>query len=206
MSNSRQVEQLGGPRQGRRRLGALLLCCVAASALAQDSRSWLPLAQDGIHDPKSPAIKLLQEPGEALSKLPASGSGDKVFWKDAIQQGLVRPRSNIYPETKFNLRDTDVFLDLNGSQLPVRFPHKDHTLWLDCGNCHDKLFKKEAGANKYSMLAILEGEQCGVCHGAVAFPLTECKRCHNTPRGEARRRTRSAPNTPSLLSMQAYPR
>jgi hypothetical protein len=26
------------------------------------------------------------------------------------------------------------------------------------------------------------GEQCGVCHGAVAFPLTVCGRCHNTPR------------------------
>jgi hypothetical protein len=31
------------------------------------------------------------------------------------------------------------------------------------------------------MLAILEGEQCGQCHGAVAFPLTECTRCHAIP-------------------------
>jgi hypothetical protein len=32
------------------------------------------------------------------------------------------------------------------------------------------------------MLHILEGKQCGQCHGAVAFPLTECARCHNTAR------------------------
>jgi hypothetical protein len=29
------------------------------------------------------------------------------------------------------------------------------------------------------MQKILDGEQCGVCHGAVAFPLTECRRCHS---------------------------
>ena len=186
MTGTPHTEQTSGPRRWTRAAAALLLCCLAAGVVAQDTRTWLPLAKDGIHDPKSPAINQLQEPSEALSKLPGTNSGDKVLWGEAIQKGLIQPRSNIYPETKFNLRDTDILLDLNGSEAMVRFPHKDHTLWLDCGNCHDKLFKKEAGANKYSMLAILNGEQCGVCHGAVAFPLTECKRCHNTPRSKAR--------------------
>jgi c(7)-type cytochrome triheme protein len=67
----------------------------------------------------------------------------------------------------------------------VRFPHRPHTLWLDCANCHEHLFKSKAGANKLSMQKILEGEQCGLCHGAVAFPLTECNRCHSTPQHEA---------------------
>ncbi|HEX9180451.1 MAG TPA: c(7)-type cytochrome triheme domain-containing protein, partial [Burkholderiales bacterium] len=58
-------------------------------------------------------------------------------------------------------------------------------LWLDCANCHEHLFKSKAGANKLSMQKILEGEQCGLCHGAVAFPLTECGRCHSTPQHEA---------------------
>ncbi len=164
----------------------LLFCCLAAGAAAADARAWLPLAKDGIHDPKSPAIKLLQEPGEALSKLPGNHAGDKVHWGEAIEKGFVTPRSNIHPETKFNLRDTEILLNKDGSMPLVRFPHKEHTRWLDCGNCHDKLFKKQAGANQYSMMRILEGEQCGVCHGAVAFPLTECKRCHNSPRGAAR--------------------
>ncbi len=186
MTGTLHVEDKSGPWRLARAAATLLLFWLARRMALADTRTWLPLAKDGIHDPKSPAIKLLQEPSEALSKLPGSSAGDKVLWGEAIQKGLIQPRSNIYPETKFKLRDTDILLDLNGSERIVRFPHKDHTLWLDCGNCHDKLFKKEAGANKYSMLAILNGEQCGVCHGAVAFPLTECKRCHNTPRGKAR--------------------
>ena len=33
------------------------------------------------------------------------------------------------------------------------------------------------------MMLILQGEKCGLCHGAVAFPLTECLRCHSVSRG-----------------------
>ena len=142
-------------------------------------------------------MRLLQQPAEALAALPPSTAGDKVAWVEAIQRRLITPRSNVRPETKFNLRDTDIYLDLYGSELPIRFPHLDHTLWLDCSNCHDKLFKKEPGSNRYSMLAILDGEQCGVCHGAVAFPLTECARCHNTPRDQVRRPAREAPPGPA---------
>jgi hypothetical protein len=29
---------------------------------------------------------------------------------------------------------------------------------------------------------VLSGEKCGLCHGAVAFPLTECNRCHSVQR------------------------
>jgi hypothetical protein len=32
------------------------------------------------------------------------------------------------------------------------------------------------------MNQILHGEQCGLCHGAVSFPLTECNRCHSVSR------------------------
>ena len=188
-----------------RLLAGFMLACLAAGTLAQDTRQWRPLAQDGIHDPRSPAIKLLQPPAEALSALPPSSAGDQVAWGEAIKRRLITPRSKINPETKFDLRDTDIFLDLYGSELPIRFPHLDHTLWLDCSNCHDKLFKKEPGSNRYSMLAILNGEQCGVCHGAVAFPLTECKRCHNTPRNQVRQRpAEEAPReSASILLSQA---
>lgn len=167
---------------------ALLLTCMAAGAMAadlaagtapKDNRSWTPLAKDGIHDPKSPALTQLQEPGEALSVLPGDHrAGDKILWGEALMKGMISPRSNIYPETKFTLRETEILLNKNGSAGAVRFPHKDHTLWLDCVNCHDKIFQMESGSNKYSKLAILNGEQCGVCHGAIAFPLIECKRCH----------------------------
>lgn len=180
MTYTAHAETRNLARRRIRAAGALLLVCLAAGTAAQDGRTWLPLAEDGIHDPKNPSLRLLQEPREALSELPGNKlGGDKIRWGDAIEQGVISPRTNIYPETKYNLRDTEILLNLNGSAGVVRFPHKDHTLWLDCSNCHDKLFKKEAGSNKYSKLAILNGEQCGVCHGAVAFPLTECKRCHS---------------------------
>jgi uncharacterized OB-fold protein len=29
------------------------------------------------------------------------------------------------------------------------------------------------------MAAILLGQKCGVCHGKVAFPVSECRSCHS---------------------------
>lgn len=162
--------------------GATLLLALAASATADDQRAWKPLAKDGIHDPRNPAIGMLQAPAEALSKLPAETAGDKVKWTEALAKGAIAPRDGINSGADAPMAlDLDILLDLNGSLPMVRFSHQVHTAWLDCTNCHDELFKMERGASRISMLSILEGEQCGVCHGAVAFPLTECKRCHNVP-------------------------
>lgn len=145
-------------------------------------RNWSPLARDGIHDTKNPSLKMLQEPGVALARLPADHTGNLVNWVQALEQGHINPRTNIFPESRVRILDLDVLLNLRGSTPIVRFPHKQHTAWLDCSNCHEHLFKSKAGGNKFSMERILQGEQCGVCHGAVAFPLTVCGRCHNTPR------------------------
>jgi c(7)-type cytochrome triheme protein len=164
----------------RRALGALLLAASAARA-----GDWLPLAKDGVHDPKSPALELLQEPREALSRLAPDTAGNQVRWVEALERGQIDPRTNILPDTKIQVLDLDVLLNLRGGTPIVRFPHRQHTLWLDCSNCHEQLFKSKAGANKLSMLQILQGEQCGVCHGAVSFPLTECTRCHSVPRSAA---------------------
>lgn len=161
----------------------LLLISVAAGAqVVQTARKWLPLAKDGIHDPKSPALRLLQEPAEALSRLPADSAGNQVHWVQALERGVINPRTNILPGTQVMVIDLDIYLNMKGGTPIVRFPHRAHTLWLDCTNCHQQLFVSKAGANKLSMNAMLNGEQCGVCHGAVAFPLTECNRCHNTGR------------------------
>lgn len=149
-------------------------------ALAQGD--WLALRKDGIHDPKSPAIKQLQQPGDALSKLTPDTTGNMVRWVQALEKGEINPLANLSPNTEVRVLDLDVLLNLKGGMPIVRFPHKAHTLWLDCANCHDQLFQAKAGANRYSMLSILQGEQCGVCHGAVSFPLTECYRCHSVTR------------------------
>ena len=177
---------LGYGRRGLRALGGgVLLLVLAAGATAEDNRRWKPLAAAGVHDPASPAVKQLQASGDALSKLPAGTGGNQVGWGAALQQGLIAPRAGADPDPKSataaTVLDIDILLNKNGSQPPVRFPHKDHTLWLDCSNCHPQLFQMKTGTSQISKLRILEGEQCGVCHGAVAFPLTECKRCHNAP-------------------------
>lgn len=149
------------------------------------AQSWVKIKDDGLHDPKSPAIKLKQEPSEALSaiaaKAPDPNIGNQVRWVKALASGAINPRTNLWPDTTIRVLDQDIYLDIGGSQGVVRFPHKEHSLWLDCTNCHDALFRSVAGTTDISMLKILEGEQCGVCHGAVAFPLTECARCHSVP-------------------------
>ena len=142
---------------------------------------WTLLAHDGIHDLDNPALDLLQEPAEALSLLPPDTAGNQVNWIQALRGGYIDPRTNIYPETKVDLLDQDIVMRNTGEANYVRFPHKAHTEWLDCSNCHEEIFASKAGATPMNMLMILSGEYCGRCHGAVAFPLTECNRCHSVP-------------------------
>ncbi len=168
-----------------RRIARWAVLGLALAAQATRAGDWLPLARDGVHDPASPALELLQEPREALSRLAPDTAGNQVRWVEALDRGQINPRTNLLPGTKVEVLDLDVMLNLRGGTPIVRFPHRQHTLWLDCSNCHEHLFKSKAGANKLSMMQILQGEQCGVCHGAVSFPLTECTRCHSVPRTPA---------------------
>jgi c(7)-type cytochrome triheme protein len=166
---------------GPRAAVLLLALTVVSAAVTAAASRWVLLREDGIHDPAGPGIGLLQEPAEALSRLPPDSAGNRVNWVRAIESGAINPRTNLLPETQVRLREDDLIIAKYGSMPAVKFPHRAHTLWLDCANCHDRLFKAQAGANRFSMTAILNGEQCGLCHGAVSFPLTECNRCHSVP-------------------------
>lgn len=154
---------------------------------------WKSFKDDSLHDMDNPALANLQQPSEALASLPKDSAGNYVNWVKALTEGHISPRTNIYEETKINVIDLDIYMDLNGSLPVVRFPHREHTMWLDCENCHEKIFKYKAGETKFSMTDILNGKFCGQCHGAVAFPLTECRRCHSVPHAEFRklRKTKS---------------
>lgn len=143
---------------------------------------WLPLEADHIHDPSSPGLQFLQQPREALSTLPRASEGDRVDWVRALREGYIQPRTNIHPETKINVIDLPIVMPKTAGMPAVLFPHRAHTEWLDCKNCHDRIFKPKRGANRITMFAILQGNYCGQCHGAVAFPLTQCRRCHSVPR------------------------
>ena len=162
----------------RSRVAALILFLHAGLCAASD---WNPLDNDQLHDPENPALQYLQSPGDALSRLPGDSAGNKVDWIKALENGYIRPRSQLNTNAPVRILETDIILNKTGSIPRVRFPHKQHTQWLDCENCHEKIFKSEAGATPITMGKILEGEYCGVCHGAVAFPLTECNRCHSVP-------------------------
>jgi c(7)-type cytochrome triheme protein len=154
---------------------------------------WAPLARDGVHDPTGPAITQLQQPAEALAALPPDSAGNMVRWVQALDTGVITPRASILPGTAVRLREDDIIIARFGSMPAVKFPHRQHTLWLDCSNCHPAPFKDKVGANRLSMLAILNGEQCGLCHGAVSFPLTECNRCHSVPNDSLRPRAAVPP-------------
>lgn len=163
---------------------AALAVFVLIPALTATANEWTPLARDDVHDPRSPAIKLLQEPREALSPLApdTAGTGNQVRWVEAYDKGQIKPRQSLDPNRPIRKRNSDVILNAKGGMPAVRFPHRQHTDLIDCATCHDKVFKEVAGATEISMLLILEGEQCGICHGAVSFPLTECARCHSITR------------------------
>jgi len=162
----------------------VVFSCVLSFAMLLEAGAgeWPSLAQDGLHDPKSRAVKILQAPREALSRLTPDYTGNQVRWVQALEKGEIKPREKLRPQTEVRKLDQDIILDVKGGMPAVRFPHRQHTEWLDCVNCHDGIFKAQTGATKITMFNILQGEQCGVCHGAVAFPLTECMRCHSVGR------------------------
>lgn len=144
---------------------------------------WKPLAADHIHDPSNEVLSYLQNPGEALSQLPrAQPGGNNVNWVKALESGAINPRSKIDANTKVRVYDKDIVMPDTAGMPMVVFPHKAHTEWLDCSNCHDKIFVAKAGANKFGMEDVLKGNYCGQCHGAVSFPLTQCFRCHSRDR------------------------
>lgn len=158
-------------------LGVFSLCLWAA-----DSRKWTPLEKDGLHDPENPALQVMQPPAAALRLLPPDSAGNLVNWVKALRDGYISPRTNLYETTQVRILDSDILMKRTAEMPHVLFPHRAHTEWLDCSNCHEKLFKSQAGATPVNMFAILQGEYCGQCHGAVSFPLTECNRCHSVPR------------------------
>lgn len=164
---------------------ALLAISLLPSLVWAEARSWPPIAKDGLRDPAGPAARLLQPPADALRGLASDAAGNQVRWVEALKQKQISPRSELRTRISTGEYDKDVFLNLDGGMPAVRFPHSVHNEWLDCSNCHDHLFKKKRGTSQISMFLILQGEQCGVCHGAVAFPLTECARCHSMKRDDA---------------------
>jgi len=142
-----------------------------------------PPSEDGIHDPVNDGTAMLQTPREAFSQLPKTNSGNYVDWVKALDGAKIQPRYDRFdPKAEPMVMDLNIVREVKGSMPDVVYPHKQHTEWLDCSNCHPAIFVPQKGANQISMAAILLGEKCGVCHGKVAFPVSECTRCHSKPK------------------------
>lgn len=176
---------------------AVALACVLGTALAQQGGQAAADAQPAdlfgaspepptdhapapVHDPANPDARRLQSPQEAFSVLPPDQRG-KPDWSQALRSGAIAPRADL-PGRGQPLQPLDLDIVMkNTAQMPyVKFPHRAHTDWLACNNCHDGLFVPKAGANPMTMAQILQGQSCGVCHTTVAFnAMYTCERCHS---------------------------
>lgn len=140
--------------------------------------------QDLYYDPANPAFAQLQKADEALAGFPVDNYG-KVDWMAALRAGLITPRANVDGTRRVEVLDMDIIMK-NTRQMPyVLFPHRAHTQWLDCSNCHPAIFESKAGAHQITMNDIFRGQYCGKCHDRVAFiTYFSCERCHRVPHGE----------------------
>ncbi len=144
-----------------------------------------PPPEDGIHDVENEATFILQSPREAFAELPKTAFGNYVDWVKAIDQKLLRPRwDRLNSAEEPFVMDLDIVRPVKASVPDVVFPHRQHTEWLFCSNCHPAIFIPQKGANQINMSAILLGRKCGVCHGKVSFPITtkSCRKCHSKPK------------------------
>lgn len=156
----------------------------------------LPPSQDGIHDPANDGTLELQPPLIGMADLVRSRFGNNTDWVASLDSKKMTPRwerTNPFAEP--------MVMDLNIVRVPTRsamvqsvvFPHKQHTELLDCSNCHPAIFVPQNGANVISMPLIMLGQKCGVCHGKVAFPVSECNKCHSQKRDNVPQKAATKP-------------
>jgi len=108
--------------------------------------------------------------------------GNGIDWLNAEQYGRIKLKDELpdisIPREK--LADPkDITLLSSEARMPtIIFSHKKHAVWSGCELCHPEIFGIKTGAKPYSMQDIFDGRFCGACHGTVAFPNTDCSRCH----------------------------
>lgn len=137
--------------------------------------------QNTFYDEENPVYQTLQKANQALQGFPLIRKPGELDWGEALSSGLIQPRASLSGSGEMMVLDFDIVMKDTKSTPYVRFSHRTHTQWLECSNCHRQIFIPMINANPISMAAILEGKYCGVCHNTVAFPTTDCERCHNVP-------------------------
>lgn len=142
--------------------------------------------RSSLYDRSNPDLDRLQTPREALRGLSRDRDG-KVDWMKALRERAITPRPKLDAAGGDHLAiDLDVIMR-NTRQMPyVRFPHRAHTEWLACSNCHPAPFEAKAGSTRIKMEDIFRGRFCGTCHDRIAFVThRNCDRCHSVPQPAA---------------------
>ena len=164
------------------RLGAQATMAMAIAAMLA-----MAAHAESLYDPDNPALPYLQSPADAFGALPPNDLGNRVDWTAALKDGLIQPWARFSPDQRDEDAeepaglDLDVVMSNTGDLPPVTFSHASHTALLDCESCHPALVQPLRAANRHPMVAMVEGESCGLCHGTVAFPLADCAACHRPP-------------------------
>ena len=85
---------------------ALLLVVLTGFLACAHASEWKPLKDDGLHDPVNPGLQWLQNPADALRRMPSDSVGNKVNWVRALDDGYIRPRSSIKGEEEVRMCET----------------------------------------------------------------------------------------------------
>jgi c(7)-type cytochrome triheme protein len=147
----------------------------------------------GIGDPNVPASAAVRAGrGWHPAALEATGLPKDRYglidWAAIVRKNMIKPRFSLDPKaSEMPPMDLDIIVKAKGDYVnDVRYPHWIHTYWLKCEVCHatkgGAIFIPARGSNNMTMVGIVQGKWCGRCHGKVAFPLTDCKRCHTVPK------------------------
>ena len=121
-----------------------------------------------------------------LDKMPRETFGNGINWEKAEDAGSLKLVDNVDGVSlkKSSMKvEGDFALKSKVAGMPdIIFSHTKHTVWNGCELCHPEIFVGiKKGASKYTMIELFDGKYCGVCHDKVAFPQTDCKRCHAKP-------------------------
>jgi c(7)-type cytochrome triheme protein len=118
--------------------------------------------------------------------LPRGRFGNGVDWEVAEQKRIVKPIDFI---EGLSVKRPPLPVQKDFALAPklvgmpeIIFSHAKHTVWSGCEGCHPEIFTGvKRGTTRYSMVEIFDGKFCGACHVTVAFPLSDCQRCHSKP-------------------------
>lgn len=145
----------------------------------------------GTGDPTKPVSESFKA-GQAWHPQALSAAGlpkDRyglIDWVKLVNNNTITPKGTLDPAAEdAPPLDMDVVIPAKGKFVnDVTYPHSIHTYWFNCENCHTAIFLPARGENNMTMAGIAKGQWCGKCHGKVAFPLTDCARCHNVAKAK----------------------